>query len=70
MDTPYFVNETGRFPDSCNCTSPNDTLCIQVNDIDQLIYNRSCSNTLSGFIEENLIAIGAVGFVFGLIEVS
>lgn len=71
LETDYF-NLTMRFPDSCNCTNSTDTLCLQapVDGLDQLIYDRNCSASVRSFIEENLIVVGAVGIVFGIIEVS
>ena len=70
LNTSY-INTTGLFPDSCNCTNVTLPNCFTTDEIMlfQPIYNRNCSDSVAAFVAENLIVIGAVGITFALIEV-
>lgn len=76
LDTP-FVNVTMTYPDSCLCDieTANITECVEPaifpNDTLEapLIWRQSCNESVAGFIDRYLGAIGAVGIAFGILEI-
>ncbi len=41
--------------------------CIEIDD--QIVYRASCNESVSAFLQSNLIIVGGVGIAFGLFEV-
>lgn len=70
-DNSTYFSDVMMYPDSCACqdSEEEDQNCNTADKTGQYIYFRGCQEGVVQFFRDNLIAAGAIGVAFGLLEI-